>query len=125
MIPVKLRTTMLIAVICYFIIILYFLKNKALSLKYTLLWLFSGFVMGILLIFPELLLYFIPLIGIQSSMNGLYVLCIGFIIIILMSLTSIVSRHNRKIRILIQEIGQLEKRIRELEAESAEKRNEI
>ena len=48
-------------------------------------------------------------------MNGLYVLCIGYIIIILMALTSIVSRQMMKIRTLIQENAMLEKRLRETE----------
>ena len=53
MIPSTLRVTLIAAVICYFIIILYFLKNRALNLKYTLLWLLAGVVMGILVIFPD------------------------------------------------------------------------
>ena len=48
MIPATLRITLIIAVVCYFIIILYFLKQKALNLKYTLLWIVAGLVMGIL-----------------------------------------------------------------------------
>ena len=39
MIPSHLRITLIIVVISYFIVILYFLKQKALNLKYTLLWL--------------------------------------------------------------------------------------
>ena len=39
---------------------------------------------------------------------------------ILMTLTSIVSRQQLKIRILIQEISMMEKRIRELEKEAEE-----
>ena len=42
MIPATLRLTLIIAVICYFFVILYFLKQKALNLKYTLLWLVRG-----------------------------------------------------------------------------------
>lgn len=115
MIGDSLRTILIIAVICYFIVILKFLKDKALTLKYTLLWIISGIIMGILICFPNLLTWFIRLVGIQNHMNGLFILCIGLIIMILMSITSIVSRQNRKIRTLIQEIGILEKRIRELE----------
>lgn len=48
-------------------------------------------------------------------MNGLYVICIGFMIMLLMSLTSIVSRQAFKIRSLVQDNALLEKRIRELE----------
>lgn len=115
MIPSNLRISLIAAVICYFILILYFLKQRALNLKYTLLWLLSGAVMGILVIFPELLTYIIHIFGIEDNMNGLFIMCIAFILMIMMALTSIASRQNAKIRSLVQEIGILEKRIRELE----------
>ena len=115
MIPHTLRITLLIAVICYFIIILYYLKRKMLELKYTLIWLVAGVVMGIMIYFPELTVWFVRLIGMQDNMNGLYIMCLAFMMMILMTLTSIVSRQQMKIRVLIQEISMLEKRIRGLE----------
>lgn len=120
MIPTTLRITLIAAVICYFVIILYFLKQKALNLKYTLLWLVAGLVMGILVIVPELLVKIIHIFGIQDNMNGLFIFAIGFIIMILLSLTSIASRQNRKIRTLTQELAILEKRVRDLEAKDEE-----
>lgn len=126
MIPSTLRITLIIAVISYFIIILYFLKNRALNLKYTLLWLLAGVVMGVLVVFPEMLQRVIHVFGIQSNMNGLFIIAIGFMLMILMALTSIASRQNMKIRTLVQEIGILDKRIRELEngnGDSAGERN--
>lgn len=119
MIPSTLRFFLIVAVICYFIIILYFLKHRALNLKYTLLWILAGVVMGLLVIFPNLLVYVIHMFGIEDNMNGLFIICIAFILMILMALTSIVSRQNAKIRSLVQEIGILDKRIRELERMSA------
>ncbi|MDO4303914.1 MAG: DUF2304 domain-containing protein [Bacillota bacterium] len=121
MIPITLRITLIVAVIFYFIFILYYLKNKMLELKYTLIWLAAGFVMVLLIAFPELLLLFVTTFGIESNMNGLYILGFAFTIMTLMTLTSIVSRQNLKIRILIQELSMMEKRIRELE--SAEQRD--
>lgn len=118
MIPQNLQITLSIAVICYFIIILYYLKRKMLELKYTLIWLVAGVIMGIMIYFPELLVWFVRLLGIESNMNGLYILCIAFILMILMTLTSIASRQQLKIRILIQEISMMEKRIRELESKN-------
>lgn len=88
-----------------------------LELKYTLIWLVAGVVMGIMIFFPELLVSFVRLLGIESNMNGLYVLLFAFIIAILMTLTSIASRQTLKIKILIQEMSMMEKRIRELEEE--------
>ncbi|MDE7197569.1 MAG: DUF2304 domain-containing protein [Lachnospiraceae bacterium] len=119
MIPSHLRVTLIIVVVSYFLVILYFLKQKALNLKYTLLWLVAGGVMGILVVVPELLTRLIRIFGIQDNMNGLFLFCIGFIILILLSLTSIASRQNRKLRTLTQELAILDKRVRDLERECA------
>lgn len=115
MIPSNLRIVLIIGVIAYFIIILMFLKRKELSLKYSLLWLLAGVILGVMVVWPELLSRFIHLLGIVDNMNGLFILCIAFIIMILMSLTSIVSRQADKIKNLTQTISKMEKRIRELE----------
>lgn len=116
MIPITLRIVLIVAVISYFIIILMFLKKKALALKYTLLWLAAGVVLGIMVIWPNTLTWFIHLLGITGNMNGLFILCIAFLMMILMSITSIVSKQTEKIKNLTQTISKMEKRIRELEA---------
>lgn len=103
------------AVILYFLIIVYFVKRKTLELKYTLLWLAAGFCMGFMILFPETLTYFAKLIGIQTPMYSLFIAILFFVIIILMSLTSIVSKQTARIRKLTQQIAMYEKRIRELE----------
>ena len=82
--------------------------------------------MGLMIFFPHLLIRFVKLLGIESNMNGLYILCFGFIIAILMSLTSIVSGQSNRIRILLQEIAMQDKRIRELEQQAvSQKREEL
>ena len=122
MIPNNLRIVLIIAVISYFIIILAFLKSKAISLKYTLLWIVAGLAMAAMVAFPDFLSYIVNKLGIVSNMNGLFISCIAFIIIILMSITSIVSRQTNKIRSLTQSLALLEKRIRDLE--NSKKQNE-
>ena len=115
MIPSTLRVVLIIAVIIYFVIVLMFLKNKAFALRYTLLWLAAGVVLGIMVIWPKTLVGFVHLLGISSNMNGLFIMCIAFLIMILMSITSIVSKQADKIKNLTQTIAKMEKRIRELE----------
>lgn len=115
MIPSTLRIALLIGIGLYFILIFGLLKKGALSLKYTLVWLFSGVIMLVLTIWPSILYMVARWVGIQSGMNGLFAAAIGFIMIILMTITSIVSNQRNKIKILTQEVAFLEKRIRELE----------
>ncbi len=115
MISGDVKLWLMVAVIVYFVVILRFLKNKALELKYTLLWLFAGLVFGILGVSPGILFKAIELVGIQDPMNGIYFIALGLILAILMSITSIVSRQSNKIRRLIQENAILEKRVRDIE----------
>lgn len=115
MIPDQLRISLICALVVYFVLILLLLKRRDISLKYTLLWLFAGVFMGILVIWPESLTKIISVIGIESNMNGLFILAIAFMIVILMALTSIVTKQSDKIRSLTQTIAMMEKRIRELE----------
>ena len=103
-------------IIIFFILVLLFLKRKELSLKYTLLWLLAGCVMAIMVISPSVLIVLSKLLGIETPMYTLFVIGMGFILCILMALTSIVSRQNQKITKLIQTIGMLEKRLRDLES---------
>lgn len=124
MINGRLKLVLIIAIIIYFVLILLFLKRKSLELKYTLLWIVAGMVMAVLVFFPGLMTNFINLVGITTSMNGLYVMCIGFLVILMMSLTSIVSKQAFKIRSLVQDNALLEKRIRDLERQN-EKENHI
>lgn len=112
---IYLRIVLGIVVVIYFLLILHFMKKKMLSLKYTLLWLFSGFAMGILVLFPGLLDAFVKAVGIETPMYGLFVFAIFFILIIAMSLTAIVSKQTERIKDLAQDNAVLEKRVRELE----------
>lgn len=125
MLAPTLRIVLIAAILIYFVVILKFLKDKALTLKYSLLWMFCGVVMLVMVVFPKLLYFLSNLVGIASPMNGLFAFCIAFIIMILMSITSIVSRQNRKLRTLIQESAILEKRIRELEEKMEDNKKSV
>ena len=110
-----LRIVLGLVVVIYFLLILHFMKRKMLSLKYTLLWLLSGFAMGILVIFPGLLDTFVKILGIATPVYGLFVFAIFFLLVIAMSLTAIVSKQTERIKDLAQENAALEKRVRDLE----------
>jgi len=99
----------------FLIVIIYLLKRRALSLKYSLLWLFSGLMMLITSIFPGILSFVARKLGFQLPSNALFALVLGFLIMILLSITSIVSRQAEKIRKLTQASALLEKRVREME----------
>ena len=113
-----LQISIIVGVLLFFIVIFYFIKKSTLALKYSLLWIFAGFVMLILAVFPGIMNGFIKLVGIESLTNGLFALLVFFILIILMSLTAILSKMKSQNKQLIQSCALLEKRVRELEESS-------
>ena len=115
MISNKLQAFCLIAVAVYYAVLFYLLKKKSLSLKYTLLWLFSGFIMLVFVLFPELLTLFSVFLGIGIPTNALFAVISFCIIMLLISLTSIVSKQTERIKTLTQTLAILEKRVKELE----------
>lgn len=111
-----LKIFLLFGLVCYFFVVFYFLKKQLLTLKYTLIWILTGVVLSVFVFMPELLTWITHVLGIELPVNGLFTIGIAFVVMILMSLTVIVSGQSRKIRILVQKIAILEKRILELEA---------
>lgn len=110
-----LRCVLGAGVLIYFILVIYFLKRRLIDLKYSLVWLLAGICMALFVIWPDALYMLMSGFGISVPVNGLFLVCIGFIIVILMSLTSIVSKQTDRIKQLVQHQALLEKRIRELE----------
>lgn len=107
---------MIAAELLYFGLMVYFLRKKMLSIKYSLLWLVFGVVMLILTVFPSLMGKIVHLLGVESAMNGLFSILIFFMLTLIMSLTAIVSKQTERIRALTQSQALLEERMRELEA---------
>ena len=114
----SLQLSFIIGIVIFLVFIIFFLRKKALSLKYSLLWLFSAFLMLILSIFPTTLVCIAHIFGFALPSNAIFSLLFGLVIAILLSLTSIVSKQTERIKTLIQVNALLEKRIRELEAKS-------
>lgn len=119
-----LRIALFICIIIYFSVIFQLLRRKLLQLKYTLLWLATGVVLFILTIFPKLLYAVTNVLEVEKPVNGLFLFVFGFVFMILMSLTVIISNQSNKIRTLVQMIALLEQEIQELkENEEYEDRN--
>lgn len=108
----------LVAIMVYFVLILYLLKKKMLYLRYVLLWLVTGSVMVLLVVYPQIISWFFRWCGFQVFSNGLFAVLILFILLLLLAITSIVSGLNDKNRRLAQELALLEKRVRELEGDA-------
>ena len=109
MISFRLQVVLILAVILYFFLLFVLLKKNRLILKYSLLWVFSGVLMLVLALFPGLLTELARLVGVYDPVNALFAVITFCSILVMVSLTSIVSNQNEKIKRLVQQIAILEK----------------
>ena len=98
-----LRVGLLLGAVCYLALILWLLKKKKLTVRYSIIWLIS----------------LTDLLGMAVPVNVVFLLVIAFILLLLLSLSSIVSGFAEKIKRLAQENALLEERVRRLEAQLA------
>lgn len=110
------RIAILLAIAVYFILFV-LLKKRRLTLRYTLLWLFSGAAMLVLVLFPKLLERLTNLLGFRVQSNALFAILLFFTLLIMISLTSIISRQDEYIKRLVQNVALLEKRVKDIESE--------
>ncbi len=109
------RVILLVGVLLYILLIIYLMKKGRMSLKYSLVWFLTGLVLLLCAIFPQAIGCVAKFLGIYSEVNGVFFVGVCFILLIILSLTSIVSGLSERLRTLVQTQGMLEKRVRELE----------
>lgn len=115
MMDMMLRYSLLAVISMYLVLIFYLMKQNRFSFRYGMLWLFSGFVMLVFTLFPELLMSLTRFLGIKVASNGLFAICIFLIIMMLVYMTVIVTDIMLRIKKLAQKSAIMEKRLRELE----------
>ncbi len=111
----KLTVTLIIGVLFFLMIIIALIKREQLNLKYTLLWLFTGLVMLLIAVIPQIAEFGAELMGVETPSNAVFIVGGLFMLLIILSLTSIVSTQMLRIRRLTQTQAILEKRVRRLE----------
>ena len=100
-----------IFILAIIIFILYFVKKEKIKIKYAIVWLLLFGFLFVFLIIPGLLETITNLLGFQMSSNMIFSLLLGVLVIINIALTGIVSSQDKKIRLLVQEISIIKKKI--------------
>lgn len=119
-----LRLWLLAGVIVYFGVILVALRKKSLTLKYSLLWMFSALLLLIIVIFPHIINGVTKLLGIASPVNAVFTIVLFLVLMILISLSVIASKQHAQIKKLIQSVALLEKRLRDGEVPQSDGLND-
>ncbi len=110
-----LRIFFIACILIFLGIILHYLKQRRLNLKYTLVWLLCALAMLFFAIFPDIVGKLGALVGIATPTSTVFVFFNMFSLLIILTLTVIVSHLNNRVYRLTQAQALLERRLRELE----------
>jgi hypothetical protein len=87
------------------LLILYLVKKRRISIKYSLVWLLPCFILIIFVLVPGFMDMISRFLGFKTASNMILTSLIGFLMMITIALTVIVSNQKDKIRLLIQEVS--------------------
>src|SRR5574344_173676 len=101
----NLKLLSLLFVLVILIAITLLVKKNRITIKYSIVWYLTSLLLILFIVFPNLLGWFTNLFGIVLASNFIFALLIGFLFIITISLTTIVSVQKEQIRTLTQELS--------------------
>ncbi len=116
-IPVALRITLIVGAVLYLGVILILLRRKKLNVQYALIWLASAVVLILFAAMPFIVEWLGGILGIEMPSNLVFTLLFVFVLLLLLSLSTIVTGFAGKIHRLSQTQALLEERVRRLEAQ--------
>ncbi|MDR2572637.1 MAG: DUF2304 domain-containing protein [Oscillospiraceae bacterium] len=102
---IELRLIVLAMIVAFVIFFIGMLRKRKLDLKYCIVWLIALLGMTVYCISPQLLRSFADLLGITTSVNALFLVCIAFLAFICINLTITVSKLSEKIKKLTQNVA--------------------
>ncbi len=124
MMTAKLQITILLALAVSLIAIVNMIRRKSLELKYALSWLFVCIALAIFAAFPRSMVIIARFLGIDAPVNMIFFLGFCFSLMIIYTLTVSLSRMSTKLRKLTQIIALNEDRIKQMEQQLEELKEE-
>ena len=107
---ISLRIAVILVAIILILITLMSVKKERMPVKYSLIWLFSGFIILFVGLVPSTITIISNLLGFENMSNMVIGLFIFVLLLITMALTIIVSKQKKIITLLIQEISILKEK---------------
>lgn len=90
-----------------FFFVLELLRRRRLAEPYAILWLVASVVLLVLSVWNQLLSEVAEAVGITTPANALFAVAFGFILVLLLSFSVVISRLSRENKLLAQELARL------------------
>ena len=100
-----------------FLLVFELVRRKRLMERYALLWLFSTALMLGLAVWQDALNVFAETVGIQYGPSALFAVAFGFVLVLLLHFSLVISRLADQNKVLAQRVGMLQQRVEALATE--------
>ena len=117
----SLKIVLVIIVITYIFFVLRAVKKKKMRLSYLIIWMVIGIVLLVSVILPNFVENVSKLIGFEMPINMIFSVAIFVIIYLIFDLISVISKQEKKIVLLIQEISILKENLKKIENDKKDK----
>jgi hypothetical protein len=111
----RLQIVSIAATLALFVVVFELVRRRRLMERYALLWLFSTVVLLGLAVWKQLLERVATAIGIFYAPSALFVVAFGFILVMLLHFSLVISRLSDQTKVLAQRVGLLQQRLDEVE----------
>jgi hypothetical protein len=100
-----------------FVLVFELVRRKRLLERYALLWLFATALMLALAVWRDALEELANVAGIAYAPSALFAIAFGFVLILLLHFSLVISRLSDQNKVLAQRVGQLQQRVEALATE--------
>lgn len=97
--------------VMFFIFITYFVRKKKLQIKQSLVWYLTSVVFIVISVCPDILRFVADWFEIIEPTNSVFLIVIGFLLLIIFLNNITISKHQETITLLIQEISILNSKL--------------
>lgn len=113
--PERVKIVAILSSVSLLFIVIELVRRKRLKEEYSLLWLLTTFALFILAFWRGLLDVLAKLLGIFYPPTALFVVGFGFMLLILLHFSTVISKLSTENKVLTQRLGVLSWRVKELE----------
>jgi hypothetical protein len=111
----RIQIVAIVAAVALLLVVLELVRRRRLMERYALLWMMSALVILGLSVWQDALNRLANAMGILSAPNALFLVAVGFILLLLLHFSAAMSRLSDQSKVLAQRQALLEQRVRELE----------
>jgi hypothetical protein len=94
-----------------FLLVFEMVRRRHLHERYAILWLGAAFVLLVLAVWTGLLKSVSDLVGIKTPSNAFFVIAFGFLLLLVLHFSSVVSKLSDETRVLAQRLALIEQRL--------------